>query len=363
MATLKRLTATTLAVLWLANFASAAARVQSANFVVEAPTQELAQEFARLAEHYRKAKAIEWLGYEMPQWSEPCPLRVIPTASGARGATTFTFPEGQVFQTMFIQGPLERLKNSVLPHEITHTVLAHHFRRPVPRWADEGGSVYSEDQLERNRHDEMCRQILNAGRGMPLCRLFALQDYPDDVMVLYAEGYSISKYLIETSDRKTFLNFVAHGMRAGWESAVQKHYQYRSVNELEQGWLDHLKKGKAVAVARNGAAPAATLADAVLTVRQNVPPAQPRLDPIPVSRGSSSTMGRDRETFGSPLAPLNFKPVVQLGEPIPVNRQVTSSSVAIPSTASNLTQSNSNTPARPLPPPVILFPAEPLPLR
>ncbi len=50
---------------------------------------------------------------------------------------------------MNIEGPLDRLLSSVLPHEITHTVFAHYFRTPVPRWADEGGSVLSEDDLER----------------------------------------------------------------------------------------------------------------------------------------------------------------------------------------------------------------------
>ena len=40
---------------------------------------------------------------------------------------------------------MERMLHSVLPHEMTHTVFAHHFRYPVPRWADEGGSVLSED--------------------------------------------------------------------------------------------------------------------------------------------------------------------------------------------------------------------------
>src|SRR5687767_544041 len=84
-----------------------AASVRTTNFIVEAPTQELAQEFGKLAEHFRKQKAIEWLGQEMPRWPSPCPLRVTVTMSGAKGATTFTFPEGQVYQTMFIEGPLD----------------------------------------------------------------------------------------------------------------------------------------------------------------------------------------------------------------------------------------------------------------
>jgi len=68
---------------------------------------------------------------------------------------------------MEIQGPLDRLLASVLPHEITHTVFAHHFRQPVPRWADEGGSVLSEDDLERERHDKLTRSILNQGSKFP----------------------------------------------------------------------------------------------------------------------------------------------------------------------------------------------------
>src|SRR5262249_56886909 len=102
----------------------------------------------------------------------------------------------------------------VLPHEVTHTVLAHSFRPPVPRWADEGGSVLSEDDQERQRHDMLVRQILNTpGRAIPLRRLFALTQYPRDVMVLYAEGYSVTNFLVSRSSRPPFLTFLAHGMR------------------------------------------------------------------------------------------------------------------------------------------------------
>jgi hypothetical protein len=318
-----------------------AATARTANFVVEAPTQELAQEFGKLAEHYRKQKAIEWLGQEMPRWATPCPLRISVTMSGAKGATSFTFPEGQVYQTMFIEGPLDRLRNSVLPHEITHTVLAHHFRRPVPRWADEGGAVYSEDDLERRRHDNMCREVLNSGRGMPLRRLFSLRDYPNDVMVLYAEGYAISRFLIELSDRPTFLNFVAHGMQWGWDDAAKTYYRYRDVNEMEQAWLDQLRQGRGSAVAR------VSNPDAKLVVRQSLPPAQPLLDPIPVSRGVPPTYGREGDRFG--VASDMKRPAAQLGDPIPLGAPTSASA--------------SNPKPRSSPPPVVLFPPEPLPLR
>src|SRR5207248_11100553 len=70
---------------------ASAAKVRTTNFVVETARQDDAEEFARLAEHYRKQKALEWLGKEMPPWSEPCHLRVSVTGNGAGGATTFDF--------------------------------------------------------------------------------------------------------------------------------------------------------------------------------------------------------------------------------------------------------------------------------
>ena len=118
---------------------SLGASQRTPNFVVEASTPELAAEFGRLAEKYRREKAIEWLGREMPTWPQPCPLKITVTMGGAGGATSFNFLGNRIDQTMHIEGALDRLKVSVLPHEVTHTVFAYHFRQPVPRWADEGG--------------------------------------------------------------------------------------------------------------------------------------------------------------------------------------------------------------------------------
>src|ERR1700722_11973355 len=107
---------------------SLGAAYRTQNFVVEAPTPAIAQSVGQWAEYYRKQKAQQWLGMEMPAWPQPCPLRVQVTMSGAGGATTFEFDRGRVLsQKMQIDGSLERIIKSVLPHEITHTVFAHYF--------------------------------------------------------------------------------------------------------------------------------------------------------------------------------------------------------------------------------------------
>jgi hypothetical protein len=182
----------------------------------------------------------------MPAWPVPCPVRVKITGNNSGGgATSFGFgPGGVVSRQMSIEGPVERLTAAVLPHEITHTVFAHRFGRPVPRWADEGGAVLSEDETEFRRHDRLCREYLNAGKAMSLRRLFALREYPSDPLVLYAQGYSVAAFWTRTGGKPQFLDFVDHGTRHGWDSAVQKYcsaYGYRTVEEFEHAWLTYLR--------------------------------------------------------------------------------------------------------------------------
>ena len=297
--------------------ASLGAGFRTTNFLVEAPNAQIAQQVGQAAELYRREKAIEWLGQEMPSWPEPCPLRVKVTMGGSGGATSFYFDRGRVLgQTMTVEGTLDRILASVLPHEVTHTVFAHYFRCAVPRWADEGGSVLSEDDAERTRHDQLVRQILNSGRAIPLRRLFALKDYPSDVMTLYAQGFSVANFLIGSSSRPAFLAFVATGMRQGWDNAVQSHYSFRNVEELEQAWLQHLRntrRPQPTLLAKN-TAPAAVDAAKRPVVRLTAPPTQPFSDePSPVYRGQmADEPGRTTAGHAAPTRPAATPPVPQL---------------------------------------------------
>jgi hypothetical protein len=277
------------------------------NFVVDAPTPEIARQVGQYAEQYRKEKALLWLGREMPPWGQRCPVRVTVTMGGAGGATSFAFDNGQILsQHMHIEGSLERLLNSVLPHEVTHTVFAYHFRCPLPRWADEGGAVLSEDDVERDRHDKMVRQILNAGRAIPLRRLLVLKEYPNEVMSLYAEGYSVTSFLVGKSGRPAFLNFIADGMRSGWDAALQRHYQLRNVEDLEQAWLTHLRNTK-----RQPTQLASATGDRSHTsvTRQTIPPVQPFDDlPPAVVRGVSPEQERDYPGKARPVSRPGYLP-------------------------------------------------------
>lgn len=301
---------------------SMGADFRTTNFHVHAADPQVAQLIGQWAEYYRKEKATLWLGREMPTWGQPCPLHVTVSMQGPSGATSFRFGQGQILDMkMEIQGNLERLVRSVLPHEVTHTVFAFHFRQPVPRWADEGGSVLSEDDIERQRHDQLVRGIINRGQKIPLRTLFGLKEYPAQVMSLYAQGYSMSDYLVKRSNRQQFLNFVARGMYAGWDKAVQEFYGHRSVEEMEQAWLQFLRDNRQQPAGSMIASAAETTPGKTqVRVHLTVPPAQP-LAVQPVARAAMPSPDQVGQTFGqipSPGAttiPPNWQPAITLQAP------------------------------------------------
>jgi hypothetical protein len=223
-----------------------AAGYRTANFVVEAPTPQLAQKIGDAAEQYRHDLAIEWLGSPLPRWSRPCPItaQVAPNL-GAGGATSFVFDRGEVFNwTMTIQGSEERILDSVLPHEVTHTIFASHFRRPLPRWADEGGCTTVEHPLERARQHRLLIEFLRTGRGIAFPEMFGMREYPADVLPLYAQGYSLARYLIERGGRRRYVAFIGDGLGSGdWAAALGRHYQLPDAARLQQVWLAWVKQG------------------------------------------------------------------------------------------------------------------------
>lgn len=231
----------------LGSIAHAAAGYKTTNFVVSAPTPQLAKEIGEQAEVYRKQLAIEWLGKELPAWSKPCPIAAqVQPNLGAGGATSFVFDRGEVFNwKMNIQGSRERILDSVLPHEVTHTIFASYFRQPVPRWADEGACTTVEHPSEIAKQERNLIQFLKTGHGIPFSQMFAMKEYPSDVMPLYAQGHSLSEWLIESRGRKAFLEFVGDGMKdENWPRAVREHYGFSTLLTMQNAWNDWVKQGR-----------------------------------------------------------------------------------------------------------------------
>lgn len=241
-------------------------RSETTNFVVIAPSANMASKAAGLAEKYRKELSMEWLGYEIQNWSDKCPIHV-QIGPHAGGETSFAFIAGQarsepIGWRMQIFGPPDRVLDAVLPHEITHTIFATHFGRPLPRWADEGACTTVEHASEREKNHHMLLDFLTSkpSRGIPFNRMFTMKQYPHDILPLYAQGYSVAKYLIAQKGRRAFIKFLEAGIEnesssydiQTWNRVTREFYGFKDLSDLQLSWQQWVREGSNVeAIAQN----------------------------------------------------------------------------------------------------------------
>ena len=269
---------------------------RTANFVVYAASPVVARAVANEAEFQRSELAKKWLGTELADWPKQCEIWVHLTAGPSGGASTFNFGTDKAGNRVLIgtridmdlRGSFEAILTTQVPHEVTHCVLATHFGKALPRWADEGIALTSESEGEQARHDVLCRELLNAGRGIRLKTLFKMADYPKDIAVLYAQGTSVVRFLLTREGnrkgewmpfpvgaakkiidlRKVELKSDPTGVQVtlfnpanshncltsflwiggngntpeSWDRAAKEVYGFASVDEMEEAWLDWLRK-------------------------------------------------------------------------------------------------------------------------
>lgn len=241
-----------------------ASEVSTRNFIIRAPNPQLAQQAARLAEQYRRDLSLEWLGYEIAPWSEKVPVQVIIDRLPG-GETSFAFVRGDggekaepIGWQMKVFGPPDRVLDAVLPHEITHTIFATHFGRPLPRWADEGACTTVEHESERAKNHRLLIDFLTTkpSRGIPFNRMYTMTEYPHDILPLYAQGYSLAKFLIRQKDRRTFVNYIGEGLEqsdsadslTAWNAVTRKFYGYKDLSDLQLSWLKWVESGSPLSV-------------------------------------------------------------------------------------------------------------------
>jgi len=197
---------------------------------------------------------------------------------------------------MDIQGSRERILDSVVPHEVTHTIFASHFRQPIPRWADEGACTTVEHRSEIAKQDQMLIEFLQTQRGIPFSNMFAMKEYPRDVLPLYAQGYSLATFLISQRGKREFLAFLADGLTdENWIRAIRERYGYRDLLTLQNSWQGWVEQGRPPLQL---AADART--DQVLVAAYEAPGRRPA--PVPVIRGQDPTASQ------SPRSPRVGRP-------------------------------------------------------
>lgn len=237
--------------------------IETPNFQVIhlAKDRELAVSLAQAAEAARAAESKRWGSAEpSPPWTPKCEIVLFPTAQ-VFGRETYQPPESPGFSSMgmnsgqivlrrvHLRADHPNLLKAILPHEVTHVVLADHFlQQPIPRWADEGMAVLAEPLAEQAVRAADLEEPLKSGQLFRLADLTAM-DSPDPKFwnLYYAQSVSLTRFLAETGSPSQLVRCLQKSQTIGLDQALRQVYSISGLDDLQARWLAYAHQKSASA--------------------------------------------------------------------------------------------------------------------
>lgn len=137
----------------------------------------------------------------------------------------------------------------VLPHELTHVLIADHFRDgPPPLWYDEGLALLADSQSKQSLHQRDLRNGINRGSTFSLASLLKAKSYPpsDKVGVFYGQCASVARCLHQVGPPEKIHDLARRSDKIGINLALQETYGINGVTEFEPIWRKSLNSQVAI---------------------------------------------------------------------------------------------------------------------
>lgn len=228
---------------------------ETPNFRIFHHSPELAARAAQAAESVRFAQGKRWTSPAASRnWNPKCEVYLYPEAAvfakmtgqpeTSPGFTTMAANGGKIVsRRVNLRADHPQLLSAILPHEITHVVLADLFpEQPIPRWADEGMAVLAEPPAELRSRSAELNAPLQENRVFTVADLVAL-DFPDakDWSTYYAQSISLTRFLVEQGQPRDFIRFLQASQRSGIDVALRETYKINDLAELQNLWLTYAR--------------------------------------------------------------------------------------------------------------------------
>lgn len=226
---------------------------ETANFqIFHNQKRDLVERIAKMAETSRANVSRKWFGADGEDWKSKCKLYLHSNRSSYMAETSVwgawghalpgLMPDGQLIgHRIHVNCISPRLVADVVPHEVSHVVLAGHFgTHRVPRWADEGMAVLAEspegvkeylDLLPKLRREEELFDVETL-IGTEKISHIRSPEY-------YAQGASLVEFLTAERGPRTFVRFLRDALAGNYPSALKRHYSIRDFKELNRRWLEY----------------------------------------------------------------------------------------------------------------------------
>jgi hypothetical protein len=236
---------------------------ETASFRILHDDAELAERAAEVAEAARESQIRRWAGSPpKTAWTPKCDLYLYPNArvfcqmtgqpEESPGFSTMGMNGGRIIaRRVNLRADHPQMLKAIMPHEITHVVLADLFpHKQIPRWADEGMAVLSEPPSEQQSRAADLHEPLGSGQLFKVDKLMNM-DYPESRYwgLYYAQSVSLTRYLVEQGTPTQFIQFVQSSQQTGPDDALRRIYRIDGLNQLHERWLAYARTNTAAATA------------------------------------------------------------------------------------------------------------------
>ena len=229
---------------------------ETTNFQIYHNDINLANQVAMVAESTRVRQTKFWTGAEpRERWQPKCEIYLYPNAKlyaqqtgqpeDSPGFSTMNMNQGRLIgRRVNVRIDHPTAISAVLPHEITHVILADWFtQQQIPRWADEGMAVLSEPVEEQRRRAADLNKPLTDDRMFRIADLMAM-DYPESQYwdLYYAQSVSLTRFLVDLGGPPLLVKFLQAAQKGDPEVELKRHYQISGHDDLQKQWLAYARK-------------------------------------------------------------------------------------------------------------------------
>jgi hypothetical protein len=224
----------------------------SDHFMVNAPSQELADAILARAETLRDELAETWLGAKLPAGKGRTIIRV--RIDGARDEATTQPVNGSSKRSWHIVSMTtsgELASGATLAHEMTHVVLATAYGASLPPWAQEGAAAERDDEKVVAVRRRILDDFVRTGRWPDLRKVLEADAISPSDQASYTASASLAEFLLSRGSRVALLEFAVAGKEEGdWDGAAREHYGFAGVAALSRAWRAWAKERVGPAIAK-----------------------------------------------------------------------------------------------------------------
>jgi len=224
---------------------------ESKNFrVIHGQSKQLVEKIIREAERIRPAIHRQWFGDVSVEWDGKVLIYLHDSHKlyadktkqwNALGhARTLMLGNEISLRSVHLPWGVPNFFEDLMPHELTHAVMAVRLKGRTPRWANEGMAMMSETEESQER---MLSRLDEYRKNDDLFALSVLMttEEPEQTNTLeyYSQSLSLVRFLVAQRDKKTFTSFIRDSLVIGYERALRAHYGIQNYADLDRRWREH----------------------------------------------------------------------------------------------------------------------------